>query len=64
MLKGGIHPKIVSERLGDSSISITLDTYSHVTPGSQQTAAARFEEVLGSNLLAETGNTSPREYSD
>ena len=32
MLKAGIHPKIVSERLGHASIAITLDTYSHVTP--------------------------------
>ena len=30
MLLQGIHPKIVSERLGHSSIGITLDTYSHV----------------------------------
>jgi len=33
MLCQGIHPKIVSERLGHSSIAITLDTYSHVMPG-------------------------------
>jgi integrase len=30
-LKAGIHPKIVSERLGHSTIGITLDLYSHVT---------------------------------
>jgi len=30
MLKQGIHPKVVQERLGHSSISITLDTYIHV----------------------------------
>ena len=46
MLKHGIHPKIVSERLGHSSISITLDTYSHVMPGLQEAAALRFEEGL------------------
>lgn len=39
MLKQGIHPKVVQERLGHSSITITLDTYSHVTPGLQQKAA-------------------------
>ena len=33
MLKAGIHPKIVSERLGHANIGITLDTYSHVLPG-------------------------------
>jgi len=35
----GIHPKIVQERLGHSSIQITLDTYSHVAPGLQDAAA-------------------------
>jgi integrase len=30
MLAQGVHPKIVSERLGHATIGITLDTYSHV----------------------------------
>jgi integrase len=46
MLKQGIHPKIVQERLGHASIQITLDTYSHVAPGLQEAAAARFDEIL------------------
>ena len=46
MLKQGIHPKIVSERLGHSSIVITLDTYSHVSPGLQQAAANRLDDLL------------------
>ncbi len=46
MLKQHVHPKIVSERLGHSSIGITLDTYSHVMPGLQEAAALRFEESL------------------
>ena len=46
MLKQGVYPKIVSERLGHSSIGITLDTYSHVMPGLQAAAALRFEEGL------------------
>jgi integrase len=46
MLRQGIHPKIVQERLGHSSIAITLDTYSHVTPGLQEAAAKRFDEVI------------------
>ena len=32
LLKQGIHPEIVRERLGHASIQITLDTYSHVAP--------------------------------
>ncbi len=46
MLKQGIHPKIVQERLGHSSIQITLDTYSHVAPGLQQAAANKFDEIV------------------
>jgi integrase len=46
MLKQGIHPKIVQERLGHSSIQITLDTYSHVAPGLQQAAAESFDKLF------------------
>ena len=46
MLSQGIHPKVVSERLGHSSVAITLDTYSHVLPGIQAAAAKRFDEGL------------------
>lgn len=53
MLKQGIHPKIVQERLGHASIQITLDTYSHVTPGLQAAAAARFDEGLGLGVQSE-----------
>lgn len=46
LLKQGIHPKIVQERLGHASIQITLDRYSHVAPGLQVAAAKRFDEAL------------------
>jgi len=46
MLKAGVHPKVVSERLGHANISITLDTYSHVLPGLQEAAAERFDVLL------------------
>ena len=46
MLRAGVHPKIVSERLGHASVNITLDTYSHVLPGLQETAAAAIGQVL------------------
>jgi len=39
-LQAGIHPKVVSERLGHVTISITLDTYSHAIPAMQEEAAA------------------------
>jgi len=46
MLKAGIHPEVVQERLGHASIKIALDTYSHVTPGLQGAAALRFDQGL------------------
>jgi len=46
MLVAGVHPKIVSERLGHSSISITLDLYSHVIPGLQAEAAEKLGEMI------------------
>ena len=46
MLKQGIHPKIVQERLGHSRIEVTLNTYSHVLPGLQAEAAAALDRVL------------------
>jgi integrase len=47
LLTKGVHPKIVSEMLGHSSIAITLDTYSHVIPGLGEVAASAMEEALG-----------------
>lgn len=52
MLSAGVHPKIVSERLGHSGVAITLDTYSHVLPGLQEEAA----NLLDAFLRAPTAN--------
>jgi integrase len=46
LLTKGVHPKIVSEMLGHSSVSITLDTYSHVIPGMGEAAANAMEDAL------------------
>jgi len=47
MVKQGVHPKIVPERLGHARIRIALDTYSHVAPGLQEAAAQkRFDEIF------------------
>ena len=45
-LAAGVHPKVVQERLGHSSIGITLDTYSHVVQGMQAEAAAKVAGLL------------------
>jgi len=52
MLKQGVHPKIVQERLGHSSIQITLDTYSHFAPGLQEAAARKFDDIFVTTQLS------------
>jgi len=62
LLQAGTHPRVVMERLGHSSIRVTLDTYSHVVGGLQETAAQRFDDFVGaknqsvSNPLAKPQN--------
>jgi integrase len=46
LLRAGVHPKVVSERLGHASIGITLDIYSHVLPSMQEEAAERMDAGL------------------
>jgi len=46
LLKQGVHPKIVQERLGHSSIQTTLDTYSHVAPGLQRAAVNKLDDFI------------------
>ena len=48
MLTAGVHPKIASERLGHSTIGITLDLYSHVMPGMQADAAEQVDAAIRS----------------
>jgi integrase len=50
LLREGVHPKVVSERLGHASIAITLDTYSHVMPGMQEEAAERIDAGMRAAL--------------
>ncbi len=45
-LVNGEHPKFVQEMLGHASITLTMDTYSHVLPGMQEESAARLNELL------------------
>lgn len=46
LLARGVHPKVVQERLGHSSITMTLDLYSHLAPGLQEAAAASLNGLL------------------
>ena len=45
-LRAGIHPKVVSERLGHATVAITLDTYSHAIPALQEEAAERIAGLV------------------
>jgi integrase len=45
-LEAGIHPKVVSERLGHASVAITLDVYSHAVPARQEDAAAQVATLI------------------
>jgi len=46
LLLQGIHPKVVQERLGHATISMTLDTYSHLIPSMGRDAADRLDQLL------------------
>jgi integrase len=46
LLTRGTHPKLVQELLGHATVSITLDTYSHVLPGMDGDVAAGMEDLL------------------
>ena len=55
LLQQGVHPKIVSERLGHANIQITLDTYSHLLPGMQEAAVDAFGKALAEPLVVPIG---------
>jgi integrase len=50
MLAAKVHPKIVQERLGHSTIAITMDIYSHVMPNMQGEAAAAVDAAFRGEL--------------
>lgn len=47
LLSQDVHPKVVSEMLGHATISLTLDTYSHLVPAMHAQAAAAMDVLLG-----------------
>jgi integrase len=46
LLSKGMNPKVVQEMLGHSTVTITLDTYSHVLPDMQEKAVSAMEDAL------------------
>lgn len=51
LLAAGVNPKVVQERLGHSSVTLTLNTYSHVMPGLQEAAADKFDDLLNNDSM-------------
>jgi integrase len=46
LMKAGTPPHVVSETLGHANVKITLDTYSHVLPGMQETARDAMQKIF------------------
>jgi integrase len=47
LLLANVHPKVASEALGHASVSFTMDTYQHLLPSMQETAAQAIQTALG-----------------
>jgi integrase len=51
LLASGVHPKVAQERLGHSSVAVTMDIYSHVLPGMQEDAARKVGDALRAAMV-------------
>jgi integrase len=58
LLEAGVHPKLVQDLLGHSTIAVTLDTYSHVTPALHDQAVHELQQLL----VRASGNAPIRDY--
>ncbi|MEW1976940.1 tyrosine-type recombinase/integrase [Kocuria palustris] len=47
LLQAGVQPKVVQERLGHSTIAVTMNIYSHVMPSMQRDAVDRLSAIMG-----------------
>jgi len=59
LIHEGVHPKKISERLGHSSIKLTMDTYGHLFEGSDRDSAEKMEKLLGGEPKAARVLTMP-----
>jgi integrase len=55
LLLAGVHPKVAQERLGHSTISVTLDLYSHVSATMQEDAAAKIDAAFRDAKIGSEG---------
>ena len=62
LLSANVHPAVVQSALGHSSITLTIDTYSHVMRGLEEADARRSDDVMGDAVV---GNSCPfRDQTD
>jgi integrase len=47
LIAGGVHPRVIMERLGHSTISTTMDIYGHVFPSEGRAVAAMLDQMFG-----------------
>lgn len=64
LLAQGVHPRLVMEILGHSSISLTMNTYSHVLPTMQDEVAAKIDVILRPTAESSTPASSAAEMND
>jgi len=57
-LKSGISPKTISERLGHSTVAFTLQTYTHIIPGMDESAASTVAALVLAPRTAEKSDGS------
>jgi integrase len=55
LLLAGVHPKVAQERLGHSTVTTTLDLYSHVTATMQEDAADRLDAAFRGAMMTDAG---------
>jgi integrase len=58
LLRENVHPKLVQERRGHSSIKLTMDTYSHLMPDAQDVAADAIDRVRRTPIRADGCQTA------
>jgi integrase len=57
LLAQGVSPRYITELLGHSQVSFTLQTYAHVLPEMQKQVAAKMDEILNTNKLVDTNSS-------
>jgi len=57
-LAAGVHPKVVSERLGHATVAFTMDIYSHAIPALEAKAAQTIADLVFVPSLGASGTDS------